>query len=136
MSNVVPIDPGAQFFGGCSGLQARWLSAYIKASGDPVLASQTARTDYMEVNVWLRDDEVFRAAYEDARTVIGRELEAAAMAKARSEEGTDRLMIELLRGFLPERYDPNHEPEKDDEEYNGSFTHVISVDPQEESYGA
>ena len=109
MSEATHIDgAAAEYFEACSTIQRRWLQAYIN-SGNVTAASKRAGVEHLEAMKWLRDDESFQEAFERARLLIGYALEGRAMRKAESEEGSDRLIIEMLRAMLPHKYDPNYE---------------------------
>ena len=127
---------GAEMFKACSPLQQRWLSAYC-LSGDAQEASQVSGVQHLEAMVWIRDDGDFKEALDQARRVVGMMLEAEAVKKVRSEEGSDRLMIELLRAMMPEKYDPAMKGVQDDsDDYDGGYGNGIDVTIHEEEADA
>ncbi len=109
----------SNYFESCSPEQVRWLQAYSQ-SGDAEIASKVSEVEHLLAMGWLKESEEFMEAFEYARMVVGYELEAAALSKAKSEDGSDRLMIELLRAMLPHKYDPNYTEDEDDEENHGA----------------
>lgn len=126
---------GAEMFKSCNALQQRWLTEYCK-DGDAETASLRSNVQHLEAMVWIRDDPEFAEALDQARRVVGFMLEAKALDKAQSEEGSDRLMIELLKAFAPERYDPTHKDVREDDEYEGGFGGGIDVTPEQDELDA
>lgn len=126
---------GAEMFRSCNALQQRWLTEYCK-HGDAERASTSAGVPHLEAMVWIRDDPEFAEAMDQARRVVGLDLEASALQKARSDEGSDRLIIELLKAMMPERYDPAFRDTQDEEEYDGGFGGGINVHPEEDEQDA
>ncbi len=125
---------GAEMFKDCTPLQQRWLSSYC-LHGDAERASVQSQVQHLEAMVWERDDAVFAEAVDQARRVVGYMLEAVALEKAKSDEGSDRLTIELLKAMMPERYDPAHRGTQQEEEYDGGYGQGIDVTEQEEDVG-
>ena len=112
---------GAEMFKDCTPVQQRWLSSYC-LHGDALRASEECMVNHLEAMVWMRDVDEFGEALDQARRVVGLMLEAEAIVKAKSEEGSDRLMIELLRAMMPERYDPDAKNARaDEEDHDGGY---------------
>ena len=121
-------------FKDCTPLQQRWLSSYC-LHGDAERASVNSKVQHLEAMVWIRDDAEFADAMDQARRVVGLMLEAVALSKAQSDDGSDRLIIELLKAMMPERYDSTFRDARQDDEYDGGYGQGIDVGELEEDAG-
>ena len=81
----------------------RQLLARVAQTGRVSVRGQAQRMHYY----WLRNDPAYAEAFTRARQMAGDRLEAEACRRA--FEGSDTLLIFLLKGAFPEKYRERHE---------------------------
>ncbi|MDB4876438.1 MAG: hypothetical protein JWM41_2884 [Gemmatimonadetes bacterium] len=81
--------------------QLRALKAYV-ASGRVNTACKAAQVQYSTWYRWIAEDRDFARAFEQAKEMLADDLEGVAVERAK--EGSDTLLITLLKALKPEKY--------------------------------